>query len=62
VEQGMAAFDIERKSLTDLVNRAGDLNRVLGQRYRREALAKEFHERYMIAQRALTSHRPNLLD
>ncbi|MEU8278802.1 hypothetical protein AB0C08_31320, partial [Microbispora bryophytorum] len=62
VEQGMAAFDIERKSLTDLVNRAGDLNRVLGQRYRREALAKEFHERYMIAWRALIIRRPELLN
>ncbi|WP_204284383.1 hypothetical protein [Microbispora amethystogenes] len=62
VEQGMAAFDIERKSLTDLVNRAGDLDRVLRQRYRRETLAKDFHERYALARRALTAHRPDLLD
>jgi tetratricopeptide (TPR) repeat protein len=62
VEQGMAAFDIERKSLTDLVNRAADLDRVLRQRYHREALAEEFHERYVTARRALTTHRPELLD
>jgi len=62
VEQGMAAFDIERKSLTDLVNRAGDLDRVIRQRYRREALAEEFHERYVSARRALTTRRPELLD
>ncbi|MGJ6966086.1 hypothetical protein ACSDR0_29670 [Streptosporangium sp. G11] len=62
VEQGMAAFDIERKSLTDLVNRAADLDRVLRWRYRREALAEEFHERYITARRALIAHRPELLD
>ncbi|MEU7696522.1 XRE family transcriptional regulator [Microbispora hainanensis] len=62
VEQGMAAFDIERKSLTDLVNRAGDLNRVLRQRYQREALAEEFHDRYVIARRALDNRRLDLLD
>ncbi|MBG0820492.1 hypothetical protein HS048_07060 [Planomonospora sp. ID91781] len=62
VEQGMAAFDIERKSLTDLVNRAGDLDRVIRQRYRRETLAKEFHERYTVARRALNDRRPDLLD
>jgi tetratricopeptide (TPR) repeat protein len=62
VEQGMAAFDIERKSLTDLVNRAGDLDRVLRQRYRREVLAGEFHERYLAARHALNSRRPELLE
>ncbi|MER6169863.1 tetratricopeptide repeat protein [Streptosporangium sp. NPDC001681] len=62
VEQGMTAFDIDRKSLTDLVNRAADLDRVIRQRYRREALAEEFHERYVIARRALTTRRPELLD
>ncbi|MFF0572454.1 hypothetical protein [Streptosporangium saharense] len=55
VEQGMTAFDIDRKSLSDLVHRAGDLDRVLRQRYRRETLAQEFHERYVTARRALTS-------
>ncbi|MFC0864562.1 XRE family transcriptional regulator [Sphaerimonospora cavernae] len=62
VEQGMAAFDIERKSLPDLVNRAGDLDRILRQRYRREALANEFHDRFITARRTLTSRRPELLD
>ncbi|MFI6919967.1 hypothetical protein ACIBIZ_08435 [Nonomuraea spiralis] len=62
VDEGLAAFDIDRRSLTDLVNRAGDLDRVLRQRYRREALAEEFHERFVTARRALTSRRPDLLD
>ncbi|SNT53486.1 hypothetical protein SAMN05216276_105647 [Streptosporangium subroseum] len=62
VEQGMTAFDIDRKSLTDLVNRAADLDRVIRQRYRREALAEEFHERYVTARRALITRRPELLD
>ncbi|MBN6058602.1 hypothetical protein JYK22_42180, partial [Nonomuraea sp. RK-328] len=62
VENGIAAFDIDRRSLTDLVNRAADLDRVLRRRYRREALAEEFHERFVTARRALTSRRPELLD
>ncbi|WP_424534945.1 hypothetical protein ACOZ38_32845 [Sphaerisporangium viridialbum] len=62
VDQGLAAFDIERKSLTDLVNRASDLDRVLRQNYRREALAEEFHDRYLTARRALTTRHPELLD
>ncbi|WP_133061592.1 hypothetical protein [Streptosporangium minutum] len=62
IEQGMAAFDIDRKSLADLVNRAGDLDRVLRQRYRREALADEFHERYVTGRRALNTLRYDLLD
>ncbi|WP_188188494.1 tetratricopeptide repeat protein [Nonomuraea sp. SYSU D8015] len=62
VDHGMAAFDIERRSLTDLVNRAGDLNRVLQHHYRREALAVEFHERFLTARRALANRRPDLLD
>ncbi|WP_344052326.1 helix-turn-helix transcriptional regulator, partial [Planotetraspora silvatica] len=62
VKQGMSAFDIERKSLTDLVNRAGDLDRVLRQRYRREVLAEEFHDRYLTARRALASRQHDLWD
>ena len=62
VGEGMAAFDIDRRSLTDLVNRAGDLDRVLRQRYRREVLAEEFHERFITARRALSGRRPDLLD
>jgi tetratricopeptide (TPR) repeat protein len=62
VEQGLAAFDIERKSLTDLVNRAADLDRILRQRYRRETLFGEFHERYINAKHALTTRRADTLD
>ncbi|WP_326636366.1 hypothetical protein OIE67_02885 [Nonomuraea fuscirosea] len=62
VDRGLAAFDIDRRSLTDLVHRAGDLDRVLRQRYRREALAEESHERFVTARRALTNRRPDLLD
>ncbi|WP_433250868.1 hypothetical protein ACQPYK_04910 [Streptosporangium sp. CA-135522] len=62
VERGMAAFDIDRRSLTDLVHRAGDLDRILRQRYRREVLAEEFHERYVIARQALSLRRSDLLD
>ncbi|MEV4744817.1 hypothetical protein AB0K21_00435 [Streptosporangium sp. NPDC049248] len=62
VEQGMAAFDIDRRSLIDLVQRAGDLDRLLRQRYSREILFEEFHERYVIAQKALSIGRPELLD
>ena len=56
VQQGMAALDIERRSLTDLVNRAADLDRVLQTRYRREALAAQFHDRYLEARRALSNN------
>ncbi|MFB4267250.1 XRE family transcriptional regulator [Nonomuraea sp. GTA35] len=62
VDEGLAAFDIDRRSLTDLVNRAGDLDRVLQQRYRKDALATEFHERFMTARRALANRRPELLE
>ncbi|MFJ2030628.1 hypothetical protein [Streptosporangium sp. NPDC087985] len=62
VGQGMAAFDIDRRSLTDLVHRAGDLDRFLLQHYRRETLAREFHERYVAARQALAVRRPELLD
>jgi len=62
VEEALSAFDIERKSLTDLVNRAGDLDRVQRQHYRREALAGEFHERYIAARRVLSTRHPELLD
>ncbi|GAA2996125.1 hypothetical protein [Streptosporangium longisporum] len=62
VEEGIAAFDIERKSLTDLVNRAADLDRVLQKQYRRETLAVEFHERFASARAALANRRPELLD
>ncbi|NJP90428.1 hypothetical protein HCN51_13360 [Nonomuraea sp. FMUSA5-5] len=62
VDHGMAAFDIDRRSLTDLVHRAGDLDHVLRQRYRREALTAEFHDRFVTVRRALAARRPDLLD
>ncbi|MET7462445.1 hypothetical protein [Nonomuraea sp. NPDC005501] len=62
VGHGMAALDIDRRSLTDLVNRAADLDRVLRQRYRREILVNEFHERFRTARRALADRRPELLE
>ncbi|TMR09848.1 hypothetical protein ETD86_41895 [Nonomuraea turkmeniaca] len=61
-DEGLAAFDIDRRSLTDLVNRAGDLDRILQQRYRKDALATEFHERFVTARRALANRRPELLE
>src|SRR5690606_22962405 len=62
VEHGHAALDIDRRSLTDLVNRAADLDRVLRQRYRRETPTQEFHERFITARRALTTRKLELLD
>ncbi|MEV4079543.1 XRE family transcriptional regulator [Nonomuraea fuscirosea] len=62
VDHGMTAFDIDRRSLTDLVHRAGDLDRAIRQRYRRTALADEFHERFTTARRALTTGHPEILD
>jgi hypothetical protein len=53
IERGLAAFEIERKSLTDLVHRAGDLDRILRLHYGKEALTYEFHERYLSAKRSL---------
>ncbi|MEO3811938.1 helix-turn-helix transcriptional regulator [Sphaerisporangium sp. B11E5] len=62
VDQGVTAFHIERRSLTDLVNRAADLDRILHQHYHRESLAREFHDRYTTARQALATNRPELLD
>src|SRR5690606_35682375 len=62
VDAGMAAFDFDRRSLSDLVNRAPDLDRLLRQRYRREALAEQYHERFVTARRALANRHPDLLD
>ncbi|MBN6058105.1 hypothetical protein JYK22_39655, partial [Nonomuraea sp. RK-328] len=62
VDHGMIALDIDRRSLTDLVNRAADLNCALRQRYRREALAMQFNERFVTARRALENRHPHLLD
>ncbi|GLX95881.1 XRE family transcriptional regulator [Herbidospora sp. NBRC 101105] len=46
-EHGAIALDIDRKSLTDLITRAEDLDRLLRQKYRKESATKEFNERLM---------------
>ncbi|RJL30901.1 helix-turn-helix domain-containing protein [Bailinhaonella thermotolerans] len=61
VDHGMTALDFERRSLVDLVNRAGDLDRILRRRYRREQLAQEFHDRCRQARHAMNTRRPHLL-
>jgi hypothetical protein len=62
VEEGLEAFQYDRKSLTDLVNRGEDLERLLQDRYPGEKLAAAFHERLMSARHALAENRPELLD
>lgn len=62
VELGLSAFDFDRRSLGDLVGRGEDLDHVLKTKYRREKLAREFHEQLVTARRALHEHRPELLD
>lgn len=52
-DYGDAAFDFDRKSLADLVDRAGNLDQLLQVRYPGERLAQRFHERYLDAQQAL---------
>jgi tetratricopeptide (TPR) repeat protein len=61
VEEGLAAFRYDRKSLTDLINRGKDLDRLLQARYPGEKPAISFHERLMTARRALAENRPELL-
>jgi tetratricopeptide (TPR) repeat protein len=51
VAYGESAFEFDRKSLTDLVSRTGELDRVIQERYRGEQLANEFHERHLHAVR-----------
>ena len=62
VEQGLAAFQYGRKSLTDLVNRGEDLDRLLQGTYPGEKPSASFHDRLMSARRALAENRPELLD
>ncbi|MEV5747300.1 hypothetical protein AB0L00_05730 [Actinoallomurus sp. NPDC052308] len=61
VEEAITAFGYRRRSLTDLINRGQDLDRILRKRYPGERRAAEFHERLMTAQRALAENRPELL-
>lgn len=61
VAEGVAALDIDRRSLTDLVNRAADLDRMLRQNYAGEVLAERFRERFLQARRALNCLRSDFL-
>lgn len=62
VEEGLTAFQYGRKSLTDLVNRGEDLDRLLQGHYPGEKLSAAFHDRLMSARHALAENRPELLD
>ncbi|MCW2919386.1 MAG: hypothetical protein JWN52_7454 [Actinomycetia bacterium] len=61
VQQGLMAFDYDRRSLSDLVARGDELSEYLAQRYPNEPLADQFHERLLVAKQALTQQRPELL-
>ncbi len=61
VEEGVKAFEYDRRSLTDLVSRGDDLGQILHDRYPHESLAARFHERLMNARQALAENRPELL-
>jgi tetratricopeptide (TPR) repeat protein len=56
VAYGESAFEFERKSMSDLVSRSADLDRLLSDRYRGEQLAREFHERHLHARQLLNGH------
>jgi tetratricopeptide (TPR) repeat protein len=53
VAYGESAFEFDRKSLSDLISRSGDLDRILTHHYRGERLAREFHDRYTHARQLL---------
>ena len=53
VTYGESAFEFDRMSVTDLLARAGELDRTIQQRYRGERLAREFHERHLNASRPI---------
>jgi transcriptional regulator with XRE-family HTH domain len=56
VAYGESAFEFERQSMSDLVSRSADLDRILRERYRGEQLTREFHERYIHARQLLNGH------
>jgi hypothetical protein len=62
IQEGLRAFEYDRRSLTSLVAHANDLAKLLNERYPREPLATQFHDRLGEAKRALHRHRPELLD
>jgi tetratricopeptide (TPR) repeat protein len=53
VHYGESAFEYERKSLTDLISRSADLDRILQQRYKNEPPARDYHDRHLHAKRVL---------
>ena len=46
VYHGLAAFGYDRKTEASLLSHAVDLDRILTERYPRERLTSDFHERY----------------
>jgi tetratricopeptide (TPR) repeat protein len=62
VQEGLRAFEYDRRSLTSLVAHANDLAKLLDRLYPSALLAAQFHDRLMEAKRALHRHRPELLD
>ena len=53
VHHGLAAFGYDRKTEASLLAPAADLDHGLTERYPRERLANDFHERYLAAHAAL---------
>ena len=49
VYHGLAAFGYDRKTEASLLSHAVDLDRILTERYPRERLTGDFHDRYMEA-------------
>lgn len=56
VAYGLSAFEYERKSVSDIVARSTDLDRLLRGRYPGERLTQEFHEHHRHAAQLLNGH------
>jgi tetratricopeptide (TPR) repeat protein len=56
VTYGMSAFEFDRKSMSDLISRSADLDRLLRARYPGERLAQEYHEHHQHAKRLLNGY------
>jgi transcriptional regulator with XRE-family HTH domain len=54
VSYGESAFEFDRMSLTGLIKRTGELDRLIQERYRGERLARDFHERHLHATRLVS--------
>jgi tetratricopeptide (TPR) repeat protein len=61
VEQGLMAFEYDRRSLADLVARGNELADELTEHFPDEPLAGQYQERLHVAHQALTQQRPELL-